>query len=154
MRICPGNIEICLVAAIASALLCGGCATMTLYAAGKFIADHRLQEGPLPRCDNAGIRVGERIDLTLKDGRHVKGYFRKLDCESDSTLILGPYANTSWDIAFGDPDTQRIRISMIRIIRVPNHSFERPVLAVGIVMDAVLIALVASWASGMQGIGD
>ncbi len=154
MRMGLRGLATCLIAWVASALLCDGCATMGLYAAGKAIADHNLQEGPPPHCDNARIRIGERIELILKDGRHVRGYFRGLDCASDSTLILSFYSGTSSDIEFGNPESQRIPISEIQNTRVPNHSFERRALVIGILMDAVLISFLAALVSGFQGIGD
>lgn len=154
MRVRFGAIGMCLIVGIASTLLCGGCVTMGLYAAGKAIADRNLKDVPAPRCGNTGIRLGERIDLTLKDGQHVKGYFRGLDCASDSAVILGSsFVGTSWDVAFGDADTERIPLSEIHSTRAPTHSYERPALVVGIFADIVLISWLIAWARGMEGIG-
>lgn len=73
---------------------------------------------------------------------------------SDSCLVLAPYVRNSWDVGSERADTQQIPISEIENARVPNHSFERQALLIGIFTDIALLAvLVSRMMSGLRSLG-
>ncbi len=138
---------------IAFGFVMEGCATMALYTVGRAADssdDHHMRLAPRPVCGYGMIRRGERIALELQDGRRVTGHFSDLECGADTSIVLAPYAGTSWDVPFPDGKAQRIPLSTVRAVSVPGHRYRTAALIVGIPTDIYLVTLFIMWASSFD----
>ena len=98
-------------------------------------------------CQLPGVRVGQKLRLTMKDGRKTVGRFVRVDCTREPALLLVgfPAGSDLW----GRPDTETVAFSSIERIGVGDSESTKSAYALVIgFMGVIAILLLAHVAGG------